>query len=311
MRRSVSRITSHVSKSWHHHLPLQLATMIVLIASFVVVSGVITMSYNLNRVLTLWGESMQVSVYFNENSTEQNISYVKKFLDENQKVEKPKYVTKEAALSVFKEQMASYAPDLLSDKDLVKFIPSSFQFGLKKHINPEEQLETMQTLAASLKVMGGVEDVSYGQEWVKSYSTLTRVLSWGGEFFIVIIAISAAFVMANSIHSSIAQRRGEIEVLELVGATANYIRIPFVCEGALMGGVASSLALALSYGVFSSLKNYLHNQIAFLQLSSQIQFIGMDILLAVIIFGVIAGALSSWICVRHINDGWAAIQSKK
>ncbi len=311
MNPAATRIITHIGKSWRHHLSLQMATLVVLVASFVVISGVINISYNLQRILTLWGESMQVSVYFNESATEQNISAVQKFLDEDQQVEKPKYVTKEAALGVFKEQMASYAPDLLNDKDLAKFVPSSVQFGLNKTVGASEQLGVMKSLSDTLKVMAGVEDVSFGQEWVKSYSTVTRVLTWGGGIFILIISISAAFVMANSIHSSIAQRRTEIEVLELVGATRNYIRTPFVWEGALLGGGSSLLALLLSFGGFTALKDYLHAQIAFLQLSSQIQFIGPGIIFGVMTFGVLAGALSSWICVRNINDGWAATHATK
>jgi cell division transport system permease protein len=305
------RIFSHIAKSWQHHFSLQIATLLVLVACFTVVSGLITMSHNLYRILTLWGESMQVSVYFDESAAEQNVASVQKFLDDSNLVSKPKFVSKNEALSIFQEQMASYAPDIMKDKDLNKFIPASIQFGVSKSVSPSEQLGVMQSLANSLKGMPGVEDVSYGQEWVKSYSTLTNMLTWGGTVFIGIIAISAVFVMANSIHSSITQRKSEIEVLELIGATQNYIRTPFIWEGALLGGFSSLFALVLSFVGYTAAKTYLQSEISFLQLSAQVQFISPAMIAGLLAFGACAGAISAWVCVRKINDGWAATQSMR
>lgn len=308
---ALSRVLFHISKTWRYHFKLQIATFVVLIACFTVVAGVLTMSTNLNRVLTLWGESMQVSVYLKEDANQENLATVEKYLQENKEVEKAKFVTKAEALQLFQEQMASYAPDILGDKDLIKFIPTSFQFGISKSVAVQDQLSVMQNLATSLKVMPGVEDVSYGQDWVKSYSSITNTLTWAGAFFVVIILFAAAFVMANSIHTSIHQRRQEIEVMELVGATARYIRLPFIWEGAILGAVTSSIALLFCFGVFAATKDYLQGQIAFLQLAGHIQYLNANLILSVVLFGTVIGSCASWLCVRGINSGWASVQAQR
>ena len=311
MSLDTKRIVNHIITSWRHHLTLQFATLVVLVACFSVITGVLVFSHNLQRILTLWGESMQVSVYFNENASDENISSVQNFLQKQSELRPAKFVSKEAALGVFREQMSSYAPDLMQDKDLMKFIPSSFQFGVLSSVDAGEQLGLIKTIANKLKSMAGVEDVSYGQDWIKSYATLTNILTYGGFLFIVVIFAASLFVLSNSIHNSISQRRAEIEVMELIGATSNYIRSPFICEGALLGFFSSSFAVVLSFIFYSVAKNYLHEQIAFLQLSSQVQFIDTGLILALLLFGVLAGALSSWICVKKINTGWAAVENLK
>ena len=78
-----------------------------------------------------------------------------------------------------------------------------------------------------------------------------------------------------------------------------------------MGGISCALAIGLSYGLYSSLKNYISGQIAFLQLSGHLQFIPTQIILVLIGFAMGLGALSSYLCVRKINDGWAAAQGSK
>ncbi|GIL18834.1 MAG: cell division protein FtsX [Oligoflexia bacterium] len=300
---------NHVIKTWKHHASLQLATLVVLIAGFTVITGVLTVSNNLYRILTLWGESMQMSVYLSETATIENTSAIEKFLGDSGKVDKVRLVTKDEALNQFRDQMASYAPDILKDKDLLRFIPASFQFGLNKNISIQDQLKVMQEITASVSGMAGVEEVSYGQDWVKSYGAIVNTLAWMGAAFVLVILLSAAFVMSNSIHSSIEQRREEIEVLELIGATRAHIRLPYIFEGALLGGTSSVLALGFSYGLFSATKNYLSGQIAFLQLAGHIEFIQPGFILMVVGFAIGIGALASYLCVRRINDGWAASQS--
>lgn len=305
----VKMVFKHISKSWKHHATLQFATLLVLIACFTVVAGVLTFSNNMYKVLTLWGESLQMSVYLSDQATDDNKSAIEKFLGENDKVDKLQFVTQEKALVQFRDQMASYAPDLLNDKDLLKFIPQSFQFSIHQKVVPNEQLNVMKDLATQLETQAGVEEVSYGQDWVKSYSKIFNALTWVGSFFVLIIFASAAFIMSNSIHSSIQQRRTEIEVLELIGATTGYIRTPYLWEGALMGGFSCLLALSLSYGLFVSLKNYGAEQLSMLQLSHHIEFLSLSICFSLVAVAMILGAVASYICVRRINDGWAAAQS--
>lgn len=297
---------NHLSAMWKHHARLQLATIIVLVASFAVIAGVMTVTYNLSNILTLWGESLQMSVYISEEATTDNTSALEKYLNENTRVDKIKYVKKEQALNEFREQMASYAPDLLNDNDLLKFIPSSFQFSINKNVPVQDHLDVMKDLAVALKVQPGVEEVSYGQDWIKSYSVLTSGLQWAGGLFMIIIFISAGFVMSNSIHTSINQRRNEIEVLELIGATTKHIRNPFIIEGAAISGFSCLLSLSLTAALFASIKNELKDQIAFLQLTNHIHFINWTNIFALVIFSVILGTVASWLCVRQINTGWAA-----
>jgi cell division transport system permease protein len=300
------RIFKHIKSSWQHHFSLQFATMIVLVASFTVITGVLSISTNLNRILTLWGESMQMSVYLDENAEGDSIAEIKNFLESSGKTDTIKFVNQEQALNDFREQMSSYAPDLLSDKDLLKFIPASFQFALNKSISSLDQLSVMQSLSDKLKEFSAVEDVSYGQEWVKSYAALTKTLNGVGGLFILIIFASAAFVMANSIQSSIEQRRNEVEVLELIGATKSHIRWPFIWEALFLSAASSLTALGLAYGLFYGIREFLQNQLSFLQVAKHLNFIDPSIAVGLILLAMALGATSSWLCVKKINSGWSA-----
>ena len=287
---------------------LQFSTLLILAASFSVVAGVLLVGENLQRVLTLWGESLQMTVYLAENITPETTEQLRETLNQDKELEKIQFVSREQALGQFREQMASYAPDLVGDNDLLKLIPPSFQFSISKSVAPEEQLNAMQAIASRLQVHPGVEEVSYGQDWVKSYSQVTVALKWTGIVFISVILAAALFVISNCLRSSIYQRKEEIEVYELIGATSNYIRKPFIIEGVALCFLGSVLGLAISYGFFMTVQSSLKGQLSLLQLAQHIQFINPTTAVLVVLGSTVIGWLSALHCLTSLNDGWSASQ---
>ena len=290
---------------------LQFSTAVILTASFSVISGVLLVGQNLQRVLTLWGESLQMSVYLSENITPETSEQIATTLKNNDKIDKVQFVPKEKALSQFREQMASYAPDLLNDGDLLRLIPSSFQFSISSQVSPSEQLPKMQEIAASLKTQPGVEDVSFGQDWVKSYSQISAAITWAGWIFTIVIIGCAVFVISNCIRSSVHQRRDEIEVLELIGATSSYIRKPFLIEGLALCILSCGVGLSLTYGLFEVAQESMKAQLSFLQLAHQVQFLKYQTVFILVVGALSLGWAATWACLRSLNDGWAASRKSK
>lgn len=285
---------------------LRFSTILILTASFSVISGVLLVRENLQRVLTLWGESLQMTVYLSENATPESTQEIATNLKNNDRLDKVQYVSNDEALKQFREQMASYAPDLLNDSELLKAIPSSFQFSLSSKIQPENQLTEMQSIANQLKLQPAVDEVSYGQEWVKSYSQIATAINWSGYVFAFVIIGCAVFVISNCIRSSIHQRREEIEVLELIGATPSYIRRPFLIEGLALCAASSVFGLLTAFGLFSVAQNNLQSQISFLQLSQHVQFLRIETVMSILICSLMLGWGATTMCLRSLNDGWAA-----
>lgn len=300
------RSFSHIAKSWKHHTGLQFSTALILTVSFAVIMGVLTVTKNLQNILTLWGDSLQMSVFINEDAAPEKIANLQMYLKNHKKIENVKFISSEEALHDFKDQMASYAPGLLNDSDLLKYIPTSFQLAFKSSPGNENQLEDMKTIAGEIKAIDGVDEVSFGQDWVKNYSMITKLIQIVGLIIILVTGVASVFVISNSIRASISQRRKEIEVLELIGATQSHIQIPFILEGAIQGFCASFIAVAASAIFFYLIKSEIQQQLLFLQLSHHIQFLSFDSCLIMVCVGTAIGALSSWLCVRKINSGWAA-----
>ncbi|MNJ91211.1 Cell division protein FtsX [compost metagenome] len=287
-------------------LALHISTLIVVTACFVVMGGALLLSQNLQKILTLWGEDIQMTVYLSEDITDESRKSIESFLKATNQVGDIRLVTQEKALGDFRQQLATYAPDLAQDDELLKLIPSSLQVSLASSVSTQDQTQVLKSLAEKVHDLDGVDEVSYGQDWVEKYSALVTAIEISIRGLGFIIVLASIFVMSNVIRASVEARREEIAVLELIGATSTMIRRPFLVDGAFLGGISSLAALGICFGIFVAAKELFLQKLSFLQLGHHLIFLSITLSIFFVIGGIALGAFGSYLCVRRINDGWAA-----
>lgn len=289
------------AKNW----ALKFSTLIVVTACFVVLLGTLVLAQNFRNILTLWGEDVQMSVYLAQDLSETGRGFIEEKIKAHPHVEKITLVTQERALEDFRSQMASYAPDINQDEELLRLIPASLQVKMAPSVGAEEHMTALQDLATELKSLEGVEEVSYGQDWIAKYATLVKTFEMTLSLLGAIILLAVLFVISNVIRASIASRKEEIVVLEMIGATPAMIRKPFMTEGAVLGFFASAFSVMICFGLYIGIKSLLVEKLNFFQLNQHLQFLNMFTWIAFVAGGSVLGALASYLCVRKINDGFA------
>ena len=117
-------------------------------------------------------------------------------------------------------------------------------------------------------------------------------------------------IVGNSIRALVDQRRKEVEILELIGATPQYIRVPFVLSGAITGFLASVFSLGLGFLLYGLVLSKFMNAVKILGISDKLSFFSPLELLIIIVSGIVIGAVGSYLCIKNINNGWSAVQTK-
>lgn len=297
-------------RSWVHHTGMQLATLSVLTATFTVVVFVFALSFNLKRILSSWGDTSQMTAYLKEDSSDESVRALKTKLESLTGVASVELIPAEVATESFKAQMASYAPDLLSDSDFSNPFPASLRVSLKRAVESEEDIARLEKLAKVIGAIPGVEDVSWGQGWVRNYSAVVSAINASGGVIMLILLCGSLFVIGNSIRASISARREEVAILELVGATSTMIRRPFVSEGFIMGTIAAVIAIVANAGLFYWQKLALSKTIALARVVPILSFMNPWLIIGFFFVGGFLGAIGAWLTVRKINDGWSASQAQ-
>ncbi|QLY25342.1 ABC transporter permease [Bdellovibrio sp. KM01] len=267
-------------------------------------------SKNFRNVLTHWGEDVQLTVYLSSDISAQGRDELEKYFKNHKDIGNFNLVTQDQALSDFRAQLASYAPDISKDDELLKMIPSSYQVKLKTEIATDAQSSILQAIATDLKGRSGIDDVSYGQDWVEKYSAFVSAINLALNLVGVVVLCASIFVMSNAIRASVQVHRDEIVVFEMIGATAAMIRKPFLKEGALLGFIASTLSMGIAFGMYTVGKSIVDTRLSFLRIGEQLSFVSPWMIAVIIIGGTVMGALASYLCVRKINDGYAAASQR-
>ena len=302
-----NRLWKDLLRSWSQHTGMQFATLTVLAATFTVLSTVLLASLNLQRILDRWGESVNMTVYLQESAKPEQVSQLKRKIEELKVFSSMEFVSKEKAKSSFEEDLAHMLPSIAKDKSFGNPFPASFELGLKDKILKIRDTSVLDGIAQTITEMVGVEDVTYGQDWVKNYAALLSGVNRFGLILVAIMLFGGVLVIGNGLRSAIAQRRDEIEILELVGATYSMIRRPYVVDGALTGFLAGAFALIFTATIYHLGVDTLASQINFLSIRSQVQFLDVRWMVAILATSTGFGFLGSYIFVREINRGYAAI----
>jgi len=119
------------------------------------------------------------------------------------------------------------------------------------------QSPAFQREAAAVRALAGVEQVQFDWEWVERLRRLVSLINMIGMVAGGLLAIAAAFTIANVIRLTMMLYREEIEIMRLVGATERIIRGPFLIEGVLQGLLGAVAAIVLLVAIFLGARRFL------------------------------------------------------
>jgi cell division transport system permease protein len=182
----------------------------------------------------------QVTVFFTDSVGKDEINKLAQKLEATEKVSSTKYISKEDALNLYKEQNKN--DPLLLEMVTADILPASLEIT---PISPE-YLQDIQPL---IKETNGVDEVVYQQDIVDALLKWTRGIRVILGILAVTLCIDSLLIIMTITSMKIALRKEEIEIMRLVGASRWYIRSPFIFEGGLYGAFGGILAFVTICGV--------------------------------------------------------------
>lgn len=216
-------------------------TAVITIAAAMAIPGGFTIAMrNVNRVMTGWEQSAELSVFLRSDATPDQISAVEQAIDASGIASRRTFVSQAEALRRFQRDF----PDLgaaAASLDRNPLPPS-----IEARLNPSraEQAE-VDRLVSRLNGRPGVADVRADRTWLARLAALMGMVRALAITIAALLAIAAAFTVANVVRLAAVARTQEIEIMQLVGAPAVFVRGPFVAEGVIQGGAGAVLAVVL------------------------------------------------------------------
>jgi cell division transport system permease protein len=246
---------------------------------------------NLRKALQSVEQRVEVVAYLLRGTPPETIAQASQDIAAFPEVQRVSYVSEEEALRRARSELVEFQ-DAYRDLD-VNPLPASLEIQLKAGMRDAAHTAAV---AERLRGYGFVDDVRYGRDWVEKLDRLRNIAGVVGLTIGLAFAAVAVVIIGVTIRITVLQRSREIAIMRLVGATNNFIRGPFLLEGAIKGLLGGALAILLSYGtylLFRSQHDLATSGIVFLQ-SSHVLLGGL--------FGVAIGLGGSLVSVgRHLR----------
>lgn len=271
-----------------------LAAIAMITISLLILGGFLLVAENLRRAVVQWETRSRVTVYLTVDATPDQIGAIERFLASDPNLTKRRFVSREEALRRFKEHFSNMS-SVISQLDENPF-PPSFEVDIAPEL---EHSPVFAFRMADLEKLPGVEQVQFDWEWLRRLDRLIRFLNIAGILAGGILALAAAFTIANVIRLTMLLYREEIEIMRLVGATETIIRGPFLVEGLLQGTIGAVIAISILFGAFTLAAQTMAPANSMLWSFLFVGFLSWQKIAALVLGGMAAGYLGSWITVRN------------
>ena len=230
------------------HGLMSFASVCVTVACLVIVGSFSILMYNLNIMVTELNQTNQIMAYVDSSLTDAEARSVGTKINTIDNIEKAEYVSREEALERFVEDHdQSSAFRGLNPEDL----RHRFVVILEDNSRMEETVEQIRNVP-------GVADIEAAFEMAEGFTTISKVLHLVSLGVIAVLLMVSLLIISNTVKLAMYDRKNEIAIMKMVGATNGFIRFPFVVEGFFLGTVGAAAAFGLEWVLYDALIAKIH-----------------------------------------------------
>ena len=272
---------------------MSFAAVCVTVACLLIVGTFSSLVYNLNIMVQELNMTNEVLAYVDENLSDAEARSVGTDINRVGNVLESNFVSREEALENF---VADYENPAAFEGTDPQTLQHRYVIVLKDNRLLSETMD-------DLWQVDGVVDVVAFDELAEGFATIQDVLHLVSLVVIAVLLVVSLLIISNTVKLAMYDRRDEIAIMKMVGATNGFIRFPYVVEGFCLGMIGAALAFGLEWLMYDQLVGRI-NAVDTLQLFSFVPF--QQLLLPMIATfaaaGLFVGVVGSWTSIRKFMN---------
>ena len=272
---------------------MSFAAICVTIACLVIVGSFSILAYNLDVMVEELNQTSEILVYVDADLPDEEARSIGTQINLMDNVLQSTFVSREEALE-----------DFIADHDGDSAF-SGVQASDLRHryvVTLEDNMQMKQT-DEQLKQLPGVAKTNAAYELAEGFSTIQDVLHMVSVAVIAVLLVVSLLIISNTVKLAMYDRKDEIAIMKMVGATNAFIRLPFQVEGFTLGMIGAVLAFGLEWIGYDALIQRI-GAVDSLQLFSFVSF--QELLIPMMIVfggaGVFVGLVGSGTAIRKFMD---------
>jgi cell division transport system permease protein len=231
------------------------AAVMTICASLLLLGTFSILVLNANNVVESLREKVEMEAFLADYLSPVETSIVRDSIALVPGVREVRYVSKEDAANIFKEEFGEDIHRVLDFNPL----PASVKIYLKDGFRTAKGAEGVYETVRKIR---GVDDVIYRKSLLEMLDRRATTFLWIVFGMGLFITISSIFLVANTIRLAIYAKRKIIQTMKLIGATKSFVRGPFIVEGLVQGFIGGALAAGILFLVFEYLAKWISVELA-------------------------------------------------
>ena len=228
---------------------MSFAAIGITVACLLIMGTFTLVAVNANGLLEDLEQENEILAYVDDTYTEAESKALQKKLEAVPNVASATYISKRQATEDFaakypdEELFQGLDPEIFRDRYAIKVA------------DLERQGETVEQIQS----IPGIAKISAHEEIAGGFVTVRNVATVVCVALIAILFVVSVFIISNTIKLTTFDRRDEIAIMRMVGATNGFIRWPFVYEGFLFGILGAVIAFFLQWGLYEAVSRGVAN----------------------------------------------------
>lgn len=227
--------------AWKNLFKQPIGTVLVLLMLAVAMALPMALYIGVKSSGQIWGrlnENPQITLYLARDADQAAIDRIRAAAQSDNRVEKVEFISRQEGMRQLQE--AFVGQDLVSMLD-ENPLPDVLVIHPHNGTSPDAQ----QALLGKLATVTGVESAETDSEWLKTLYQINQMAKQVLRFLAFTLAAAFVLVAHNTIRLQILSHKEEIEITQLLGAPASFIRRPFVYQAVWQGALSAGLSLLL------------------------------------------------------------------
>jgi cell division transport system permease protein len=272
---------------------MSFAAVVVTVACLLIVGSFSSLMHNVNIMVEDLNKTNEILVYVDSDLPDAEARSIGTKINRVSNVHQSNFVSREEALKNF---VADHDGDEAFSGVRAEDLRHRFVVVLVDNTLMKETEE-------EIRQIPGVADISAAYELAEGFTTLQSVLQIVTLAVNAVLLVVSLLIISNTVKLAMYDRKDEIAIMKMVGATNGFIRLPFVVEGFALGMMGAAVAFGLEWLMYDALVARI-NEVDALNLFSFVPF--TELLLPMIATfgacGLFVGILGSWASIRKFLD---------
>ena len=272
---------------------MSFAAVCVTVACLLIVGSFSLLMYNVNIMVEDLNQTNEILAYVDSELSEAEAKSIGTKINMIDNVLQADFVSREEAL-------ADFVADHQEDEAFSGVEASDLRHRFVVVLEDNALIE--QTVA-QIEDLPGVVKTHAEYELAEGFSALQQILHIVSIAIISVLLVVSLLIISNTVKLAMYDRRDEIAIMKMVGATNGFIRLPFIVEGFTLGMIGAALAFGIEWAMYDALVK----KIATVDTLQLFQFVPFQQLLwpMVAVFvsaGLFVGVVGSWTSIRKFMD---------